>query len=83
MATNSPGFTQLDTVIAGAVRAEIARAQMRHVDVAQAIGLAPQLFNRKARGESRFTAGELVAVAVVLGIPLERLTADAASVVAA
>ena len=61
---------------AGNVRAELARAGITHQDAAKAIELPDHMFRRRIRGEVDWRAGELVALARYLEIPVARLTEE-------
>lgn len=56
--------------IAGAVRAELARAGRSQRDLARALGVSHAYLWRRTRGEVGFAAEELLAVADFLAIPV-------------
>lgn len=68
--------------IASRVRAEIKRQRYSHQAAADAIGLDRSAMSYKLRGERRFTAEDLVALAQWLNVPVAQFlpeTVDVAS----
>jgi transcriptional regulator with XRE-family HTH domain len=64
--------------LAASVRAEIARADKSGREVALALGWSPSSFSRRVNGRQDFTVPELMAIAGLLDIPLERFLRDTA-----
>jgi hypothetical protein len=58
------------------VRAELARAGVTYLAAAEEIGLSYAAFRRRTDGDQDFRAGELEALAQMLGVPLARLTEE-------
>ena len=70
----------IDQVVAGAVRAELARRGMSQLEAAHYIGLGIAAFRRRTAGATPFSAAELVALAELLGIePAQLLPARRAA----
>lgn len=63
----------IDTQIAAAVRAELARARITGRDAAQLVGIDATTMSRRLNGHYSFTARELVILARTLDIPIMRL----------
>lgn len=77
MDVNRNGFTALEKIIAGEVRAEMARRGFRQSDVSAAIGMHPNVFGRKYRGNVGFTSSELASIAAFLGTTAAAITEEA------
>lgn len=63
--------------IAANVRAELGRANVSAVQMAQRIGIAPATFGRRMTGEVSFSAEEIVAIAEQLDIRADVLLTSA------
>lgn len=59
--------------VAADVRAAAARQQVKHVDIAAALGMSKVSISRRMRGEVEFTIPELVTIADFIGVPLADL----------
>ena len=77
MNTNRVRFATFDEVLAGVVRAELARLRLEQKEVANQMNMHPNVFGRKCRGEVAFSTGELSAVARIVGTTAGALTQDA------
>lgn len=66
--TNPLSGTSTRRRIAANVRAELGRANVSAVQMAQRIKIAPATFGRRMTGEVAFSAEEIVAIADQLGI---------------
>lgn len=62
-----------DRVIGSAVAAEVARAGLRHQDVAEEIGLDPASFSRSVAGNRQWKATEIQKIARALDIGVDVL----------
>lgn len=83
MGVNQHRFAdRLDREVSAVVRAEMARAMLPQATLALDVGMHPNVLGRKCRGESAFTAAELVAVATLLGLRAADITAEAEARVA-
>ena len=67
MSSNPIRFATLDQELSGVVRAELGRARISQGEMASEIGMHPNVFGRKCRGQ----------VAERLGLTASALTADA------
>jgi transcriptional regulator with XRE-family HTH domain len=63
-------------IIAGNIRAEMARAGVSQTDIARAIGLPQAAVSRRVRGITPWLAGEVVIVASQLGVSTTSLVPD-------
>ena len=77
MSPNPIRFTTLDQEVSGVVRAELGRARISQGEMASEIGMHPNVFGRKCRGQVAFSPAELAVVAEHLGLTASALTADA------
>ena len=77
MPPNPIRFTTLDQEVSGVVRAELGRARISQGEMASEIGMHPNVFGRKCRGQVAFSPAELAVVAEHLGLTASALTADA------
>lgn len=77
MEANRNGFTALEDLIAAEVRAEMGRKTVKQVDMAQTIGMHPNVFARKYHGRVGFTPSELASIGHVLGTTGAEITAEA------
>lgn len=57
------------------IKAELARADWKGKDAAEAIGLGPGVFSSRLHGRTEWRMSELVDLAINLGISLDRLLA--------
>ena len=62
-------------VLRSNIKAELARADIRGKDAAAAIGITPAVFSSRLHGRSDWQVRELVALADVLQVPVDRLLA--------
>lgn len=67
-----------NTALSANIRAEIARQRRTYRAVAEAAGLDPRQFRARCREEAAWSGTELIAVAGVLGVPVERLAREEA-----
>ena len=74
MSSNPIRFADLDQEVSGVVRAELGRARISQGEMASEIGMHPNVFGRKCRGQVAFSPAEL---AERLGLTASALTADA------
>ena len=77
MSPNPIRFTTLDQEDSGVVRSELGRARISQGEMASEIGMHPNVFGRKCRGQVAFSPAELAVVAEHLGLTASALTADA------
>ena len=77
MISNPIRFADLDQEVSGVVRAELGRARISQGEMASEIGMHPNVFGRKCRGQVAFSPAELAVVAERLGLTAATLTADA------
>lgn len=70
---SKPPTYMSDRVIGSAVAAEVARAGLRHQDVAEEIGLDPASFSRSVAGNRQWKATEIQQIARCLGIGVDVL----------
>ena len=77
MFSNPIRFATLDQEVSGVVRAELGRARISQGEMASEIGMHPNVFGRKCRGQVAFSPAELAVVAEHLGLTASALTADA------
>ena len=77
MSSNPIRFVTLDQEVSGVVRAELGRARISQGEMASEIGMHPNVFGRKCRGQVAFSPSELAVVAERLGLTASALTADA------
>lgn len=77
MRPNPIRFADLDQEVSGVVRAELGRARISQGEMASEIGMHPNVFGRKCRGQVAFSPAELAIVAERLGLTAAALTADA------
>jgi hypothetical protein len=77
MTSNPIRFADLDQEVSGVVRAELGRARISQGEMASEIGMHPNVFGRKCRGQVAFSPAELAVVAERLGLTAATLTADA------
>lgn len=77
MTSNPIRFADLDQEVSGVVRAELGRARISQGEMASEIGMHPNVFGRKCRGQVAFSPAELAVVAERLGLTAAALTADA------
>lgn len=61
---------ELSAVIAGEVRAELARRQMTTNEVAQQLGWTQPYLWRRMKGQVAFDVGDLAAIAELLEVPV-------------
>lgn len=62
-------------IVAGEVRAVVARKQLRLDDLSAATGIAKSTLSMKLRGHNEFTVTELIRVAIALDVPAADLLA--------
>jgi transcriptional regulator with XRE-family HTH domain len=72
--TGTPTLTER---VAGAVRAEMARAQMTQRELAAAIGVQQPNVSLRLQGKHPFSTAELDKIAAFLNVPVERFVTDA------
>lgn len=77
MSANRIGLRRVDAAVANIVRSEMALQQIKQADVTRAIGMHPNVFGRKYRGEVAFTSSELADVGRAIGVPASDLIARA------
>lgn len=68
MRENRNGFATLDEELSGVVRAEMSRAKISQREMALRIGMHPNVFGRKYRGEVGYQPSELSAIGNQLSI---------------
>mgnify|MGYP002520017536 CR=1 FL=1 len=56
------------------LRAEIARANIKHKVIAETLGISKQAFLNKMNGNSEFKASEIRTLAEMLNLPLEKVS---------
>lgn len=78
--TGTPNLTER---VAGAVRAEMARAQMTQRELAVVIGVQQPNVSLRLQGKHPFSTVELDKIAAALGVPVERFVIDASTAGAA
>lgn len=71
------GASTLTERVAGAVRAEAARAQMTQRELAAVIGVQQPNVSRRLLGKHPFSTDELDKIAAALNVPVERFVVDA------
>jgi transcriptional regulator with XRE-family HTH domain len=71
------GASTLTERVAGAVRAEMARAQMTQRELAAVIGVQQPNVSLRLQGKHPFSTVELDKIAAALGVPVERFVIDA------
>jgi transcriptional regulator with XRE-family HTH domain len=62
--------------IAGNVRAEVARVQLRQADIALTLGLDQRAVSRRLLGRVEWSASELTKLARLLEVPVSRLLGE-------
>lgn len=68
-------MTTTPTATAGAnVRAEMGRKGISQAVLASGLGMSQTAISKRLRGETPFDINELVRIAAVLDVPLDRLT---------
>lgn len=77
------GTLTLTERVAGAVRAEMARAQMTQRELAAVIGVQQPNVSLRLQGKHPFSTVELDKIAEALGLPVERFVVDASAAGAA
>lgn len=65
--------------VAANVRAEVARRQLRQIDVAEALGLNQRAVSRRLTGQVEFSATELHALAHLLDTSVDALLGNTPS----
>lgn len=76
--SNVPAMTGSPTSeeIAGNVRAEVARLQLRQTDIATELGLDQRAVSRRLLGRVEWSASELTKLARLLEVPVSRLLGE-------
>lgn len=74
-----PGALTLTERVAGAVRAEMARAQMTQRQLAVVIGVQQPNVSLRLQGKHPFSTVELDKIAAALGVPVDRFVIDASA----
>lgn len=63
----------VDAIIAGEVRAELARRQISQVDLAKTIGVTRAYLKRRLAGQTAWSANDLAAIAHAIGVTIASL----------
>lgn len=66
----------MKTVVASAIRAEMARRRVRQQDLARLLGISQQAMSNRLNGITPLSADEIQTIADALGCHPERLTDD-------
>lgn len=66
---------QADQLVAGEIRAELARQRMTQADLATQLGVSRPWLSRRLSGETPLSVGDMVVIAEALDVPVATLTA--------
>lgn len=66
---------QADQLVAGEIRAELARQRKSQAELASQLGVSRPWLSRRLSGETPLSVGDVVVMADALGVPVSALTA--------
>lgn len=75
-------IARAESAIAAEIRAELGRQGLSQRELADRLGVMQWWVSRRATGRQAITAGELVAVALALGVPVLKLLSAAVDLAA-